>query len=184
MVSKTLNTSHTDSRRSYKNMISPINSPSINYENDGYKTINVKEKIKENSMSLSKKNMPTNNPIYMFAGEKVKVQAHCATKTHLICNVNVCFFMSTRYTYEKLKSELTEKYGDKYVEAHKVEENKGYVPYVTDYCQWFVDQDTLTGKSNTIILSKCDYRSSAPLVISYIDAKNSHIDTLEIKSDF
>lgn len=120
----------------------------------------------------------------MFAGEKVKVQAHCATKTHLICNVNVCFFMSTRYTYEKLKSELTEKYGDKYVEAHKVEENKGYVPYVTDYCQWFVDQDTLTGKSNTIILSKCDYRSSAPLVISYIDAKNSHIDILEIKSDF
>ncbi len=121
----------------------------------------------------------------MFAGEKVKVEIKGAAKTHLVCSVNVCFLMSTRYTYEKLKDELMEKYGKfEWKEYLKVKEDEGYVQYVTDYVVWNADAVEETGEHNLVVLSKCNYRSTAPYVISYIDTRNSAIDLQEIKSDF
>lgn len=120
----------------------------------------------------------------LFAGEKVKVEIQGAAKTHIVCSVNVCFFLSTRYSYESLRSELLEKYGNDYQEFSKVKEGEGYVQYVTDYLLWKTDKNPENGAHNLIVLSKCNYRSTAPLIISYIDTRNAAIDRQEIKSDF
>lgn len=120
----------------------------------------------------------------MFAGEKVKVEIKGAAKTHLICSVYVCFNLSTRYTYEALKNQLKDKYGEEYQEFNKIKEDEGFVQYSTDYIIWNTDKDPDNGNCNRVVLSKCSYRGSSPFVISYIDSRNSIIDLQEIKSDF
>lgn len=120
----------------------------------------------------------------LFAGEKVKVEVRGAAKTHLVCSVNVCFNLSSRYTYESLRDQLKDKYGNEYQEFNKVKEDAGFVQYTTDYVLWNTDKDPENGASNKVVLSKCSYRGTSPFVISYIDSRNSAIDLQEIKSDF
>lgn len=120
----------------------------------------------------------------MFAGERVTIQARAAAKTHMICYVYVCFNRSTTYTYEILKGKLQDKYGTNYKEYKNVKDGEGYVRYATDYIVWETDPDEITGETNRIVLTKCNYNGSSPYVISYIDNKNSKVDTIEINSDF
>lgn len=120
----------------------------------------------------------------MFAGERVSIQARAAAKTHMMCYVNVNFTRSTSYTYETLKGKLQDKYGTNYKEFKNVKDGEGYVKYATDYIVWETDPDEITGETNRIVLTKCNYNGSSPYVISYIDNKNSKVDTIEINSDF
>ena len=117
-----------------------------------------------------------------FAGEKVKLEVRCASKSHLVYSVMVCFNLSTSYNYETLKAQLA-KYGP-CQEFKNVPEGQGHVKYVTDYAQWNTDKDAETGYTNSIILSKCSYRSTSPYIISYIDRRNSLLDVQEVSSDF
>lgn len=121
----------------------------------------------------------------VFAGEKTRVEVRCASKTHLVSSVRVCFNMSTGYTYEELQKRLMDKYGAEYEEEKGLKEADACgVKYVTDYSKWKVNVDEETGAYNLIVLSKCSYRGASPLVISYIDSRNSAIDIQEINSDF
>ena len=119
-----------------------------------------------------------------FAGERVKVEIRSAAKTHLIYKVDVFFNMSTQFTYPDLKGRLSGKYGEMAQEVNDVKDEPIYVKYTTDYSRWLVNTDTLTQESNTIILSKCSYHSTSPVVITYIDGKNSKVEALEVNSDF
>lgn len=145
-------------------------------------TSKLKGKGFEQDMNASRDNLVVMKGL--FAGEKVKVEVRGAAKTHLVCSATVCFYMSTRYTYESLRTQLSDKYGMEYQEFLKVKEGEGVVPYTTDYIIWRTDKDPDNGACNQVVLSKCNYRSTAPLVISYIDSRNSAIDMQEIKSDF
>ncbi|MCQ2284080.1 MAG: hypothetical protein MJZ57_04180 [Bacteroidales bacterium] len=120
----------------------------------------------------------------VFAGERVKLEVKCATKTHLVHTVNVCFNLSSSYTFESLKTRLIDKYGAEFKEFKNVAEGEGFVKYATDYIVWELNPDEEFGEANKIVLTKCNYRSTSPLVISYIDNKNSKIDIQEINSDF
>ncbi len=121
----------------------------------------------------------------MFAGERVKIEIRCAAKTHLVYGVYVFFNMSTRFTYEDLKSRLASKYGETFEEVNNLKnDDYAYVKYTTDYSQWFTDKDEESGAHNTIVLSKCSYHSTSPYVLSYIDGKNSKVEMLEVNSDF
>lgn len=131
-------------------------------------------------------NNSRDNLVYMkgtFAGEKVKLEIRCATKTHLVYSVMVCFNMSTSFNYETLKTQL-EKYGTDTQEFKNVNDDEGYVKYATDYMVWNTDKDPETGFSNKIVLTKCSYRGTSPYVISYIDRRNSLLDVQEVSSDF
>ena len=119
-----------------------------------------------------------------FAGERVKVEIRSAAKTHLIYKVDVFFNMSTQFTYPDLQGRLSGKYGEMAQEVNDVKDEPIYVKYTTDYSRWLVNTDTLTQESNTIILSKCSYHSTSPVVITYIDGKNSKVEALEVNSDF
>lgn len=120
----------------------------------------------------------------VFAGERVKIEIRSAAKTHLVYSVNVFFTMSTQFTYPDLQSRLSGKYGEITQEVNQIKEEPIYVKYTTDYSKWQTDTDTVTQAYNTIILSKCSYHSTSPFVISYIDGKNSKVETLEVNSDF
>ena len=119
-----------------------------------------------------------------FAGERVKIEIRSAAKTHLVYSVNVFFNMSTQFTYEDLQNRLSGKYGAITQEVNNIKEEPIYVKYTTDYSKWQIDTDTVTQGFNTIILSKCSYHSTSPVVITYIDGKNSKVEALEINSDF
>lgn len=119
-----------------------------------------------------------------FAGERVKLEIRSAAKTHLIYKVDVFFTMSSQFTYPDLKGRLSDKYGEVAQEVNNIKEEPVYVKYTTDYSQWRTDTDTVTQAYNTIILSKCSYNSTSPFVITYIDGKNSKVETLEVNSDF
>lgn len=119
-----------------------------------------------------------------FAGERVKLEIRSAAKTHLIYKVDVYFNMSTQFTYPDLQERLRGKYGEITQEVNNIKEEPIFVKYTTDYSKWQTDTDTLTQGFNTIILSKCSYHSTSPVVISYIDGKNSKIEALEVNSDF
>lgn len=119
-----------------------------------------------------------------FAGERVKLEIRSAAKTHLIYKVDVYFNMSTQFTYPDLQERLSGKYGEIAQEVNNIREEPIYVKYTTDYSKWQTDTDTLTQGFNTIILSKCSYHSTSPVVISYIDGKNSKVEALEVNSDF
>ena len=119
-----------------------------------------------------------------FAGERVKVEIRSAAKTHLIYKVDVFFNMSTQFTYPDLQGRLSGKYGEMAQEVNEIKDEPIYVKYTTDYSRWLVNTDTLTQESNTIILSKCSYHSTSPVVITYIDGKNSKVEALEVNSDF
>ena len=82
------------------------------------------------------------------------------------------------------KGKLQDKYGTNYKEYKNVKDGEGYVRYATDYIVWETDPDEITGETNRIVLTKCNYNGSSPFVISYIDSKNSKVDTIEINSDF
>ncbi len=119
-----------------------------------------------------------------FAGERVKIEIRSAAKTHLVYSVNVFFNMSTQFTYADLQNRLSGKYGEIVQEVNNIKEEPIYVKYTTDYSKWQTDIDTVTQGFNTIILSKCSYHSTSPVVITYIDGKNSKVEALEINSDF
>lgn len=119
-----------------------------------------------------------------FAGERVKIEIRSAAKTHLVYSVNVFFNMSTQFTYEDLQGRLSGKYSAITQEVNNIKEEPIYVKYTTDYSKWQIDTDTVTQGFNTIILSKCSYHSTSPVVITYIDGKNSKVEALEINSDF
>ena len=119
-----------------------------------------------------------------FAGERVKLEIRSAAKTHLVYRVDVYFTMSTQFTYPDLQGRLSGKYGEIAQEVKNIKDEPVYVKYTSDYSKWQTDTDTLTQASNTIILSKCSYHSTSPVVISYIDGKNSKVETLEVNSDF
>lgn len=119
-----------------------------------------------------------------FAGERFKVEIRSAAKTHLIYKVDVFFNMSTQFTYPDLQGRLSGKYGEMAQEVNEIKDEPIYVKYTTDYSRWLVNTDTLTQESNTIILSKCSYHSTSPVVITYIDGKNSKVEALEVNSDF
>lgn len=119
-----------------------------------------------------------------FAGERVKIEIRSAAKTHLVYSVNVFFNMSTQFTYADLQDRLSGKYGEIVQEVNKIKEEPIYVKYTTDYSKWQTDVDTVNQAFNTIILSKCSYHSTSPIVITYIDGKNSKVEALEINSDF
>lgn len=119
-----------------------------------------------------------------FAGERVKLEIRSAAKTHLIYKVDVYFSLSTQFTYPDLQGRLSDKYGEITQEVNNIKEEPVYVKYTSDYSKWQTDTDTLTQGYNTIILSKCSYHSTSPVVISYIDGKNSKVETLEVNSDF
>ena len=119
-----------------------------------------------------------------FAGERVKVEIRSAAKTHLIYKVDVYFNMSTQFTYPDLQDRLSGKYGEITQEVNNIKGEPVYVKYTSDYSKWQTDTDTLTQGFNTIILSKCSYHSTSPVVISYIDGKNSKVEALEVNSDF
>lgn len=120
----------------------------------------------------------------VFAGERVKLEVRSAAKTHLIYNVSVFFNMSTQFTYEDLKQRLTDKYGEPALELNKIKDEPVFVKYSTDYTQWKLDMDTTTNTFNAIVLSKCSYHSTSPLIITYLDGKNSKVEALEVNSDF
>ena len=120
----------------------------------------------------------------IFAGERVKLEVTCASKTHMVSSVLVCFNRSTSYTYEQLKQLLSEKYGSDYQEYNNLKEEGGYVKYVTDYVEWKNATDTVTGDCNRVVLSKCSYRSTSSFVISYLDGRNSKTEAVEKFSDF
>lgn len=120
----------------------------------------------------------------VFAGERVKLEVRSAAKTHLIYNVSVFFNMSTQFTYEDLQQRLTEKYGEPALELNKIKDEPVFVKYSTDYTQWKLDMDTTTNTFNAIVLSKCSYHSTSPLIITYLDGKNSKVEALEVNSDF
>ncbi len=127
------------------------------------------------------------NIIYMkgmFAGERVRLEVHNAPKTKLIASVLVRFNHSTSYSYDILKKKLQVKYGTDFTEVNNLKEEEVFVNYTTDYTLWNVNKDTVTGNCNQVVLSKCSYRSTSPLVISYIDYRNSRQDREEIDSDF
>ncbi len=127
------------------------------------------------------------NIIYMkgmFAGERVRLEVHNAPKTKLIASVLVRFNHSTSYSYDILKKKLQVKYGTDFTEVKNLKEEEVFVNYTTDYTLWNVNKDTVTGNCNQVVLSKCSYRSTSPLVISYIDYRNSRQDREEIDSDF
>lgn len=127
------------------------------------------------------------NVIYMkgvFAGERVRIEVHNAPKTKLISSVLVRFNHSTSYSYDILKKKLQVKYGTDFTEVKNLKEEDIFVKYTTNYTIWNVNKDTVTGNSNQIVLSQCSYRSTSPLVISYIDFRNSRQDREEIDSDF
>lgn len=119
-----------------------------------------------------------------FAGERVRLEVRSAAKTHLIYKVDVYFNMSTQFTYADLQGRLSGKYGEITQEVKDIKEEPIFVKYTTDYSKWQIDTDTLTQGFNTIILSKCSYHSTSPVVISYIDGKNSKVEALEVNSDF
>lgn len=119
-----------------------------------------------------------------FAGERVKIEIRSAAKTHLVYSVNVFFNMSTQFTYADLQNRLSNKYGEIAQEVNNIKDGPMYVKYTTDYSKWQTDTDTLTQGFNSIILSKCSYHSTTPIVITYIDGKNSKVETLEVDSDF
>ena len=119
-----------------------------------------------------------------FAGERVKLEIRSAAKTHLVYKVDVFFSLSTQFTYPDLQGRLSDKYGEITQEVNKIKDEPVYVKYTSDYSKWQTDTDTVTQAYNTIILSKCSYHSTAPVVISYIDGKNSKVETLEVNSDF
>lgn len=119
-----------------------------------------------------------------FAGERVKIEIRSAAKTHLVYSVNVFFNMSTQFTYADLQDRLSGKYGEIVQEVNNIKEEPIYVKYTTDYSKWQTDVDTVNQAFNTIILSKCSYHSTSPVVITYIDGKNSKVEALEINSDF
>ena len=119
-----------------------------------------------------------------FAGERVKLEVRSAAKTHLIYKVDVYFNLSTQFTYPDLQGRLIDKYGEIAQEVKNIKEEPVFVKYTTDYSKWQTDTDTLTQGFNTIVLSKCSYQSTAPVVISYIDGKNSKVEALEVNSDF
>ena len=119
-----------------------------------------------------------------FAGERVKLEIRSAAKTHLIYKVDVYFNMSTQFTYPDLQERLIGKYGEIAQEFNNIKEEPVFVKYTTDYSKWQTNTDTLTQSYNTIILSKCSYQSTSPVVISYIDGKNSKVEALEVNSDF
>lgn len=120
----------------------------------------------------------------VFAGERVKIEVRSAAKTHLVYNVNVFFNLSTQFTYADLQNRLSDKYGSEFQEVNKLKEELYMVKYTTDYSKWQVNVDTLTQAHNAVILSKCSYNSTSPIVISYIDGKNAKVEDLEINSDF
>ena len=119
-----------------------------------------------------------------FAGERVKLEVRSAAKTHLVYKVDVFFNMSTQFTYPDLQGRLSGKYGEYAQEVNDIKDEPIYVKYTTDYSKWQTDTDTLTQAYNMIILSKCSYHSTSPVVISYIDGKNSKVEALEVNSDF
>lgn len=119
----------------------------------------------------------------VFAGEKTKLVINGATKTHLVCQVEVWFNLSSTYTYEVLKEKLQTKYGAG-VEHKNLKEDEGYIKYSTDCIIWETDKDETTGGTNKIVLSKCNYRSTSPFVITYLDSRNSKIGVEERDSDF
>lgn len=120
----------------------------------------------------------------VFAGERVKIEVRSAAKTHLVYSVNVYFNLSTQFTYADLQNRLSDKYGTEYQEFNKLKEEHVMVKYTTDYTKWQVDVDTLTQAHNSVILSKCSYNSTSPVVITYMDGKNSKVEALEVNSDF
>ncbi len=131
----------------------------------------------------------TNHPntVFMkgtFAGERVKLEIRAAAKTHLVYIVVVNFNRSTSYTYSGLKETLLEKYGDNSKEFNKLQEEDKYAKFVTDYMVWRLNEDEETHNCNRLVLSQCSYRANFPLVLSYIDGKNSIIDLQEVESDF
>ena len=107
-----------------------------------------------------------------------------AAKTHLVYKVDVFFSLSTQFTYPDLQGRLSDKYGEITQEVNKIKDEPVYVKYTSDYSKWQTDTDTVTQACNTVILSKCSYHSTSPVVISYIDGKNSKVETLEVNSDF
>ena len=119
-----------------------------------------------------------------FAGERVKLEIRSAAKTHLIYKVDVYFSLSTQFTYSDLQGRLSDKYGKIAQEVNNIKAEPVYVKYTSDYSKWQIDSDSITQISNTIILSKCSYHSTSPIVISYIDGKNSKVEALEVNSDF
>ena len=119
-----------------------------------------------------------------FAGERVKIEIRSAAKTHLVYSVNVFFTMSTQFTYPDLQNRISSKYGEITQEVNNIKEEPIFVKYTTDYSKWQTDTDTVAGGYNMIILSKCSYHSTSPFVITYIDGKNSTVETLEVNSDF
>lgn len=127
------------------------------------------------------------NTVFMkgtFAGERVKIEIRAAAKTHLVYIVVVNFNRSTSYKYEGLKEILVDKYGDNYKEFNKLKEEDKYAKFVTDYMVWRLNEDEETQNCNRLVLSQCSYRANFPLVLSYIDGKNSIIDLQEVESDF
>lgn len=120
----------------------------------------------------------------VFAGERVKLEVRSSAKTHLVYSVNVYFNLSTQFTYSDLQNRLANKYGAEYQEIKGLKEENVMVKYTTDYSRWMLDVDTLTQEHNTIILSKCSYNSTAPVVITYLDGKNSKVEMLDVNSDF
>ncbi len=131
----------------------------------------------------------TNDPstVFMkgtFAGEHVKLEIRAASKTHLVYIVVVNFNRSTNYTYPALKEKLIEKYGEDFKEYNGLKEEDKYAKFVTDYMVWKLNTDETTKNCNRLVLSKCSYRANFPLVLSYIDGRNSIIDIQEIESDF
>ena len=119
-----------------------------------------------------------------FAGERVKLEVRSAAKTHLVYKVDVYFNMSTQFTYPDLQERLSGKYGEIAQEVNNIKDEPIYVKYTSDYSKWQTDTDTLTQAYNMIILSKCSYHSTSPVVITYIDGKNSKVEALEVNSDF
>ena len=119
-----------------------------------------------------------------FAGERVKLEIRSAAKTHLVYKVDVYFSLSTQFTYPDLQGRLSEKYGEITQEVNNIKDEPVYVKYTSDYTKWQIDTDTTSQMSNTVILSKCSYHSTSPVVISYIDGKNSKVELLEVNSDF
>ena len=119
----------------------------------------------------------------VFAGERTKLVINGASKTHLVCQVEVYFNLSTSYTYEILRTKLQAKYGTG-VEHKNLKEDEGFVKYSTDCTVWETDTDEVTGSSNKIILSKCSYRSQSPYIITYLDSRNSKVGVEERDSDF
>ena len=120
----------------------------------------------------------------VFAGERVKLEVRSSAKTHLVYSVNVYFNLSTQFTYADLQGRLANKYGTEYQEVNNLKEEQFIVKYTTDYTKWVMDVDTLTQDHNTVILSKCSYNSTAPVVITYMDGKNSKVEMLDVNSDF